>query len=259
MSTVEIFAVIPAPSQNSIGPIHFYSLLMVIAILLGRWLILYFAKKKNQVDVYKFIEKYDIAIILIAIIFARIYHLFTGYDWKVNGISGTFKIWEGGISIWGAFIGGVLTTYIFAKKEKLSTIKLLDFLVIGIVFGQAIARWGNYFNQELYGKSLSKAYPWALEVSGESKTFHPTFLYESIGCLLIGILLINLIKKEYVEGKYLAIYCILYGILRSINELLRIDHSTYFGPIRLNFFVSFGLILIGLVLLFKKNKLRLNN
>ena len=101
-------------------------------------------------------------VVIAGVIGARVYHLFTGYKWSEGGIAGAFEIWKGGLSIWGAVGGGLLAVMFLARRRHLDTLALLDAIGPGVVVAQAIGRWGNYFNQELFGRP-SKL-PWALEI-----------------------------------------------------------------------------------------------
>ena len=100
--------------------------------------------------------------VVAGVIGARIYHLFTGYKWSEDGIVGAFEIWKGGLSIWGAVAGGLIAVVFLARCRHLDTLALLDAMGPAVVVAQAIGRWGNWFNQELFGRP-SKL-PWALEI-----------------------------------------------------------------------------------------------
>ena len=245
-----MLALIPPPFSNKIGPVHIYSLTMLLAIFTARFLILHFAKKYNKTEIIDFVKQNELYVIVSSIIGARVYHLFTGYDWD-NGVFGTIEIWQGGISIWGALIGGIASTWWLSRSDKLDFSIIFDLSVVGVVAGHAIGRWGNYFNQELYGKPLDSKWFWALKVY--DNTYHPTFLYEFLGCSIILILLIVLLKKNIV-GLTTSVYLMTYGLLRAGMELLRIDHSTYVGPLRFNFFVAMVMFIIGFLLFIKAIK-----
>ena len=115
------------------------------------------------------------------------------YKWSEDGIVGTVEIWQGGLSIWGAVAGGAIAVVYLARRRHLDTLALIDAIAPGVVVAQAIGRWGNYFNQELFGRPTTL--PWGLEIDARAPaasaryerfaTFHPTFLYESMWCLLV--------------------------------------------------------------------------
>ena len=127
---------------------------------------------------------------------ARAYHLFTGYDWSTGGLIGTVQIWRGGLSIWGAVLGGLLALVFVARRRHLDLVALMDAIAPAVLIGQAIGRFGNYFNQELFGRPTTL--PWGLEIDlahrpagyTQYATFHPTFLYESLWCLLVFAIIV---------------------------------------------------------------------
>ncbi len=185
---------------------------------------------------------------------ARVYHLFTGYDWTDGGIAGTIKIWQGGLSIWGAVAGGALGVIFMARKRHLPTMPLLDVIAPGVVLAQAIGRWGNYFNQELFGRPTRL--PWALEIDVAHRptrylhyaTFQPTFLYESLWCLLVfGVLIWAERHFHFVAGQTFALYVALYTFGRFFFELMRSDPATKLFGVRFNAMVSALLCLVGAV------------
>ena len=187
---------IPTPSSNSIElgaiTLHFYALCIllgiIVALLIGarRW------RRSGGVTT----ELYDLAIYVIpaGIIGGRLYHVVTTpelYFGSQGHISDAFKIWEGGMGIWGAVAMGTLVSYLYfqIKPRSITFLQAIDALAPGILIAQAIGRWGNWFNHELFGGPSTL--PWALKVPLVDRpvgyeafaTFHPTFLYESLWCL----------------------------------------------------------------------------
>lgn len=193
------------------------------------------------------------------VIGGRLYHVLT--DWSSyfssngKGFIASLQIWNGGLGIWGAIALGGVGVYIGSRRQRIAFQPLADALAPGIVFAQAIGRWGNWFNQELFGKPTTL--PWGLEISAihrpvgyeEFETFHPTFLYESIACIAIGFIVIWADKRFNMgHGRVFALYVALYCSARGAIETLRIDEAHHVLGIRLNVFTA--LIVGGLALIF---------
>jgi prolipoprotein diacylglyceryl transferase len=183
----------------------------------------------------------------------RLYHVLT--DWQSyfgtngRGFLATFAIWQGGLGIWGAIALGGVGAYIGCVRQGMSLAPFADAVAPGIVFAQAIGRWGNWFNQELFGKPTTL--PWALQIDVAHRpadyityeTFHPTFLYESIACVAIGCFLLWSDKKYvYGHGRLFAVYIAMYCAARGVIETLRIDEANHIMGIRLNVFTA---IIVG--------------
>lgn len=238
----------------SIGPItiYWYSVTMLIAVLTGIYLSLKESKKQNM---YEFLSDLVTYIIVFGIIGARLYYVIFNFDNYKNNILSIFKIWEGGIAIYGAIIGGLLAIIYFAKKKKQSIIKTTDIIVPGLILAQAIGRWGNFFNQEAHGKEVSLEFLQSLPlpkfiIDGmyiNNTYYHPTFLYESIWCIL-GFIILMILRKLTKRKKGIVTYSyfIWYGIGRMFIEGLRTD-SLYLGSFRISQIVSIVLILIGII------------
>ena len=234
---------IPSPEHGtvSLGPLelHAYGLMLAIGVLVAakiadvRW-------RRTGHDP-KVIAEIAVPGVVGGVIGARVYHLFTGYKWSEGGVAGAFEIWKGGLSIWGAVAGGLIAVLIISRHRHLDTLALLDAIAPGVVVAQALGRWGNYFNQELFGRP-SKL-PWALEIDLAHRphaylqyaTFQPTFLYESLWCLAIGLALIwidhHLTLRKF---QIFALYCMAYTAGRFVFEEMRIDPAHTIGPLRLN-------------------------
>ena len=167
------------------------------------------------------------------------YQLFDHGHWD-----DALKIWKGGLSIWGAVIGGAVGVAIIARRGHLAGLAVADCVAPGLFLAQAIGRWGNWFNQELFGKPTSL--PWALEIAPEHRpigytaytTFHPTFLYESIYCLLGALALLWIDKHIRLRrGQVMALYVIIYTFGRFFFENLRIDEAHHIAGLRVNAWV----------------------
>ena len=183
----------------------------------------------------------------------RLYHVLT--DWQsyfgVNGRGfwATFAIWQGGLGIWGAIALGGVGAYVGCVRQGMALAPFADAVAPGIVLAQAIGRWGNWFNQELFGKPTTL--PWALQIDVAHRpadyltyeTFHPTFLYESLACIAIGFFLLWSDKKYvYGHGRLFAVYVAMYCAVRGAIETLRIDEANHIMGIRLNVFTA---IIVG--------------
>lgn len=246
----------------SIGPIsiYWYSFLIVVAVLIGYNIVVNYSKKIN----YKTVEIMDMTLNLAisAIIGARVYYVIFNYSAYEENLLEIFMIWKGGLAIYGAIIGGILYLLYFCKKKDLKFLKVLDMYSLSLLLGQAIGRWGNFFNSEAYGgittyEALKSQYIPEFIIKGmyiEEAYRHPTFLYESIWCLIGVIILYRIRKKDFsVNGRQISFYLIWYGIGRFIIEGLRSD-SLYLGDFRISQIVSLVAILAGIIIRFISKK-----
>ena len=240
----------------SIGPItiYWYSVTMLLAVLTGIYLSLKESKKHNM---YDYISDLIVYVVVFGIIGARTYYVIFNFDNYQSNLLDIFKIWEGGIAIYGAIIGGLLTIIYMSKKRKESIIETTDIIVPGLILAQAIGRWGNFFNQEAHGLEVSLEFLKKLKlpefiIEGmyiNGSYYHPTFLYESIWCI-IGFIVLIIIRKLIKRRKGILTYSyfIWYGIGRLFIEGLRTD-SLYLGSFRISQIVSLLLIVIGIILI----------
>lgn len=186
-----------------------------------------------------------------AIVGARLYYVIFSLDtYKDNWID-IFKIWKGGLAIYGGVIATVIAVAAVSKVKKQSFVKMLDFALPYIILGQAIGRWGNFVNQEAYGGSTTL--PWGMTGNLIAEEFgtelvHPTFLYESLWCFLAFAIMMLLRKRLREKGQMTAMYMILYGAERTLVEGLRTD-SLMLGGIRVSQWLSAVLCAAGVVLL----------
>ena len=248
----------------SLDPIHiyWYGLFMILGILAALFISLKLAR-------YYKIEKekiFDLSfwLIIIGLLGARIYDVFLNFSYYLKYPLDVFKIWQGGLAIHGAIIAGLLVIYLFSKKQKTSFWTFTSIIVPGLVLGQAIGRFGNYFNQELFGLPTTK--PWGIPIDLINRPadyitdifFHPTFLYESLGCLLIFIILISanylIIKKRDIANRYYQIlltvlYMILYSILRFCLEFIKVDATPMFLNLRWPQIISLAIIFVSIIFL----------
>ena len=176
------------------------------------------------------------------VIGARVYHLFTGYKWSEGGVVGTVRDLEGRpLDLGRGRAAASSRSSSLARRRHLDALVLMDAIAPGVVLAQAIGRWGNYFNQELFGRPTTL--PWGLEIDlahrppgfTQYATFHPTFLYESLWCLLVfGTLLFVERRFPLKRGQVFALYVAMYTFGRIWFEALRIDDATRIFGIRFN-------------------------
>jgi len=233
--------------------ITWYGLCIVIAAAAG----LFVLAQKTKHD-KKFSESVlDIALwsIISGFIGARLYHVWNEWWWYQNHLSDIVKIWDGGLALHGGILFGFLTLVVFSRIKKIPLLALTDIAAPAFLIGQIIGRFGNYFNEELFGKPTNL--PWALHISAAarpqeyfaSQTFHPLFLYEIALNALLFLVLYNMLISTKKRGILTAAYFIGYGAIRFSLDFLRIDQFG-FGPFTLAQWVSLCLIFIGGVLLY---------
>lgn len=222
--------------------IYWYAILIVTGMALA----VIFASKELKRIGGKEDHIYDLSLILLplAVIGARIYYVI--FEWqRYDSIWAMLDIRSGGLAIHGGVIVGVIVGIIYARIKKVRFFTLSDVIMIFLPLAQAIGRWGNFFNNEAYGYETDL--PWALIIDG--KGHHPTFLYESLGNLVIfGVLLYFFRNKQRKFGQTTSLYLIFYGILRFIVESFRTD-SLWIGPFRTAQITSILFIVAGVAIL----------
>ena len=247
-----VIASIPSPSSGQIdlGPlqIHMYGLMLLLAIAVCilvtglRW------TRRPHPDGGDWDTLLRIAVwgVAAGIVGARAYHVITSWsevpDPKWQGV---FMVWRGGLGVWGGILLGTLVGAWIARRAGKSAFALMDAAAPGLLLAHGIGRWGNWWNQELYGEPTGR--PWGLEIDSENRpfelagfeTFHPTFLYEFIYVTLAAVLLLVLDRFiRFRPPALFALYVSLYTFGRFFEELLRIDPSHEFAGLRLNAWVS---------------------
>lgn len=235
--------------------IEWYSALIVLGALIALSMILKEAKRYNyQTD---FVFNMCFWAIMFGIVGARAYYVIFELD-RFPDFWSIFKIWEGGLAIYGGIIAGFITIFLYCKKYKVRVIRMLDFIAPALLLAQAIGRWGNFFNGEAYGGPVSLSFLESLHlpkfiidgmyITKEASYMHPTFLYESLWCLLgvVIILIFRRLKKTKV-GQPTALYLMWYGIGRFFIESMRYD-SLMLGGFRVSQIVSIVLVIIGVVI-----------
>ena len=252
-----MIASIPSPSFNSIdiGPfsLNLYGLMIAIGVVAAVWL---FGRRLEERHIGTRDDASSIAIwaVLAGVIGARLYHVATDWDLFADDLGRIPQIWKGGLGIPGGLLFGVPVGLYFARKRGIPLAAAATCAAPAIPLAQAIGRWGNYFNQELYGRPTDL--PWGLEIDNPpaiyevGTTFHPTFLYESLWSLGLCLLLLWIDKKfRPAPGQLFVMYVIGYGIGRFWVEGLRIDRADEFVGLRFNQWVAAVAVVGGVVLL----------
>jgi prolipoprotein diacylglyceryl transferase len=253
--SVAVIASIPSPSTGvyHAGPftIHMYGVMLLLAIAACVWLTgVRWVKWGGDWDL---IFRVAVWGVIAGIVGARIYHLITSWN-QDSAIHahwyGPFAVWSGGLGIWGAIPFGLLVGAWVVHRSGNSVRLMMDAVAPGLLLAQGIGRWGNYFNQELYGKHTTL--PWALEIHGKTTAhlYHPTFLYEFVWDLLGVVALLWIDRRFTIKRPGLfALYVAIYTAFRTYEETLRIDPSNHFAGQRINFWVSL-VVFIGSVSFF---------
>lgn len=258
--SIPIVGTIPSPSSGSIsiGPLKFnaYGLMIALGVVAA---VMITGRRFVRLGIGKKEDVTSIALWAVpaGVIGGRLYHVLT--DWSsFDGRRGDmFKVWEGGLGIWGGIVVGVLVGLWRVKRMGIAPLMALTAVAPALPVAQAIGRWGNWFNQELFGKPTDL--PWALEISDVKTTaagyplgttFHPTFLYESIGCLLLaGLLLLVERRVALRPGRLFAVYVAGYTAMRFFIEGLRIDRSHELAGLRWNQWMSIIIFAISIAVL----------
>ncbi|MCX6450737.1 MAG: prolipoprotein diacylglyceryl transferase [Actinobacteria bacterium] len=243
---------IPTPSSSYLElgffTIHYYAL----AILLGIVIAVLITRARYQDSGGNPSEINDLALVLIpsGIIGGRIYHVITSpdrYFGKGGNICDAFKVWQGGLGIWGAIAAGAGVGFIFFKKQKFSLTfsEFADSVAPALLVAQGIGRFGNWFNGELFGRPTTL--PWGLRIPfslrpvgyEQFETFHPTFLYEAIWCFAGAFLIYqNKYFRNLKSGQVFLSYIFIYSTGRLWIESIRIDSAHLIGGLRINIWVS---------------------
>ncbi len=256
----QLLAALPSPADNTldIGPltIFYYGILIAIGILVAVYVSkVRYSRFEGDADV---LERVAIWAVVAGLLGARLGYVIThsgnfgGRPWAV------FFIWEGGLALYGGLTAGFLAAIFLIRRWNGDGFAMSDAVAVGIPLAQAIGRWGNYFNQELFG--TPSTLPWAIEIDVVNRpaqyldfeTFHPTFFYESLWnvVLTVGIILWLERKGKLFKGASIALYFIVYGTGRFLLELLRTDTTFRFLGLSRNGWLSILVVTGGLVALY---------
>jgi prolipoprotein diacylglyceryl transferase len=252
---------IPSPDQGvwHLGPLPLrgYALAIILGIIAAVWL----SERRWVARGGERGEMSDLAVwaVPFGLVGARLYHVVTDPDRYFGADGSLWKIlyvWQGGLGVWGGIAMGAVGVVVGARLKGLRVLPVLDTMAPTVLVAQALGRWGNWFNQELYGKPTDL--PWALEIdpeyypSGETfppgTTFHPTFLYEFLWCLVAFAVIVWLDRRLRLgHGRVLALYVMAYTLGRGWIETLRIDSVQLddVGGLRFNVWTSIALFLLA--------------
>ena len=263
-----MLAYLPSPASGAIklGPLQLRAYGLSIAI--GVWAAVAvtsrrYAKRGGDPGLITAIALWAVPA---GIVGARIYHVITDYELyfgKGKDPINALKIWDGGLGIWGGVLLGVVVGAWVARRKGADVRLLFDCVAPALPLAQAIGRWGNWWNQELFGKPTTL--PWGLKINlahrplqyAQFSTFHPTFLYESLWDLcVVGIVLLVERKARLRKGSLLAVYVAAYTFGRFFTEYERIDFAHKIGPLRLNDWVSVVVFAVALTYLIVANRRR---
>lgn len=254
-----MLASIPSPSFNSIdiGPLslNMYGLMIALGVIAAVWL---FGRRLEEREVGTKDDASSIAIwaVLAGVIGARLYHVVTDYDRFRNNWGEIPAIWNGGLGIPGGLALGTVVGMYMAQRRGIPVAVAATCAAPAIALAQAIGRWGNYFNQELYGRPTGL--PWGLEIDAAhlqdgyavGTLFHPTFLYESLWSLGLCLVLLWIDKRwRPAPGQLFVMYVIGYGIGRFWVESIRIDRADTIAGLRVNQWVALAAVVIGGIVL----------
>ncbi len=236
------------PQYFSFGPLQlqFYGIIIAFAALFGYWLIM--RRRENFGIEAADAESIFFIVLFTGFIGARVYHIVSEIGYYSEHIGQIIAVWNGGLSIFGAALGGTVGLLVYIRTtKKYSLLQLLDWMIPGLALGQLIGRFGNFVNYEIYGNPTQL--PWKMYVPSEfrlppfevSQYFHPLFLYEAAGSAVILLLLLCLQLKK---GYLFLLWLFLYNVMRFFLEFLRVGSVTY-GTVRVNAVVSLVLAAIA--------------
>lgn len=232
--------------------IYWYGIILAIAFISGISVSSIIARQKSENP--ENILNLSTFLLFGAILGARLYFVLLNLEYYKLHIQEIFMTWHGGLSIHGAIIGGFIFGTAYAKLNKLPVLKYADIVAYGLILGQVIGRWGNFFNSEAFG--FPTDLPWKLYIPLENRPekyldyqyFHPTFLYESLLNLIIFFLLVFIFRKRtnVQDGIIFCSYLIMYSIVRIFVESLRIDSVLSFNNISIAHIASIIFLLFGI-------------
>lgn len=249
---------LPSPSSGvlEVGPLNLsaYGFVIALGAIAGTWLL---GRRLEQRGWGTKDDASAIAMVGVpaGVVGARLYHVITDWERFDGRPIDALKIWQGGLGIWGGVVVGVLAGLWVAKRRGLGVANTFTAVAPALPLAQAIGRWGNWFNQELFGGPTTL--PWGLEIDAKhipdgyelGTLFHPTFLYESLGNLLLVVLLLQIERRRTLRpGMLFLCYTAGYTLLRFFVEGLRIDPAKAAGGLRLNQWTSLAVFTISVVL-----------
>lgn len=238
--------------------VYWYGIIMAIAVFVGV-LCANFLSKKTELP-HNFFIDYSPLIIIVGLLGARLYYCLLNFEYYWANPPEIFDIRQGGLSIHGMILVGIILILVLCKLKQINVLKVLDVLACSVALAQSIGRWGNFFNSEAFGRPTNS--DWGLfipidkrpELYISSELFHPTFLYESILNLIIFAILVFLLKRKFSDGFIFFLYLVLYSIARFFIESLRVDSALDVLNIPIAQVVSITLFIVGIFGLYFINK-----
>lgn len=235
--------------------IRWYSVMLLLAVLVGGYILFREGRRFRMNSDFLFNMLFWT--LIMGIIGARAYYVIFNFDYYKNDLVSIFKIWEKGLAIHGGIIAGFITLLIYCKKYKARVFKITDICVVPLLIGQAIGRWGNFFNQEAFGTRTTYMHLKGLgipefvinkmDIYNNGVYYTPTFFYESIWCFIGFIVLLIVRRLKYVKvGQLTCLYMMWYGVGRFIIEGYRTD-SLLLGGFKAARLVSIAMFIIGLI------------
>jgi len=240
--------------------IYWYSIMIFLGLLIGGWIVLKEAKRFGISE--DFITNLFFFAVPISILGARLYYVAFNWSYYASNLISIFKIWEGGLAIHGGLLFGLIWIIIYTRKYKVNTFRILDMVVVGLLIGQALGRWGNFFNGEAHGPATTLEFLNSLHLPNfiiegmniGGVYYQPTFLYESLWCLIGFIAILFIRRIKYIKiGQITGIYLIWYGIGRFLIESLRTDSLMLMG-LKQAQIVSVLMIVAGIIIIIVKNR-----
>lgn len=254
---------IPTAIALTVGPltVYWYGIILACAVVVGL-IVIYYAFKKKQVRTEHLYNLFFLLVVF-CIIGGRIGHVIGNFEYYSNDPIKIITFWEGGIVFHGVLLAGLITVILYARIKRIRLWLLTDSIVLGLPLMQSIGRWGNYFNQEVYGTPSDA--PWAIVIDAAHRLpgyedgvlFHPLFLYESLLMLVVFVILFSVFRTRSLQpGRLTLIYFILWAIVRFSLDFLRIE-MLELGPLLLTQWITLALFMGAIILLvrFRKREL----
>jgi prolipoprotein diacylglyceryl transferase len=250
-----VLAAIPAPPVGGVqlGPldVRFYGVLIAFGAYLAlRWTSSRYEAAGGDPELA---ERAGLAALLFGFLGARIGYVIPRMERFIDDPLTILAIWQGGLALFGGLIAGTLAVILVIRRGRGDLPAMADAVAPALPLAQAIGRWGNYFNQELYGRPTDL--PWALEVDpsfrrsgySDAATFHPTFLYESLWNLALVVVIVRLGRRRSLPpGALILVYAVGYGLGRFLIETLRIDTVERYAGLSRNNWIALALVLVGI-------------